>query len=110
MARSSTTGLSDNESLTFQVNESDQDTRLDAYLAAHIDSWSRARLQRLIADGDVLVNGRAAKGSYKLKTNDEIEVELTPPAAANFAPENLPLEIVFERSEERRVGKECRSR
>ena len=96
MVRSSTTGFSDHETLTFQVNESDRDARLDAYLAAHIDSWSRARLQRLIADGDVLVNGRAAKGSYRLKANDEIDVELTPPPAANFAPENLPLEIVFE--------------
>ncbi len=81
--------------LSFQVNEDDAGARLDAYLAAHIDSWSRARLQRLIESGDVLVNSKLAKASYKVAANDEIEVELTSAPAA-FAPENIPLEIVFE--------------
>jgi 23S rRNA pseudouridine1911/1915/1917 synthase len=86
----------DIEILTFEIDESDARARLDSFLAARIASWSRARLQRLIEDGDVLVNGRTAKGSYKLKTKDEIEVELTPSPSSVFAPENLPLEIVFE--------------
>jgi len=87
---------SDIETLIFQVNESDADGRLDAYLAAHVDGWSRARLQRLIDDGDVLVNGKTAKASLKLKPNDQIEAELTPSPAVSFAPENIPLEIIFE--------------
>jgi len=96
MARPPTTWSPDQETLTFQVNELDVDTRLDVYLAARIEGWSRVRLQRLIEDGDVMVNGRIAKASYKLRASDEVEAELTPPTAANFAPENLPLEIVFE--------------
>jgi 23S rRNA pseudouridine1911/1915/1917 synthase len=86
----------DISSLSFQVNESDAATRLDAYLAAHIDGWSRARLQRLIEAGDVLVNSKLAKASYKVAAQDEIEVELTPPPESNFTPENIPLDIVFE--------------
>ncbi len=86
----------DTHPLSFQVHESDAGARLDAYLAAQIDGWSRARLQRLIEDGDVIVNGKLTKASHKLKPNDEIEAELTPPPAASFAPENIPLEIVFE--------------
>ncbi|HEV7799303.1 MAG TPA: RluA family pseudouridine synthase, partial [Pyrinomonadaceae bacterium] len=78
------------------VNENDAGTRLDAYLSAHIDGWSRARLQRLIDAGDVLVNGKLAKASYKVSAADEVEVELTPAPASNFTPENIPLEIVFE--------------
>lgn len=78
------------------VAEADADTRLDAYLAARVEGWSRSRLQRLIDDGDVLVNRHTVKASYKLKAKDEIEVELTPPPAASFAAENIPLEIVFE--------------
>jgi hypothetical protein len=39
---------SDNEMVSLAVAESDADTRLDAFLAAQIDGWSRARLQRLI--------------------------------------------------------------
>lgn len=70
--------------------------RLDAYLASQIESWSRARLQRLIENEDVLVNGKVAKPSYKLREHDEIEVELIAPPADFFTPENIPLEIVYE--------------
>ncbi len=86
------------ETLTqaFRVAEEDAGTRLDAYLTARIEDWSRARLQRLIEDGDVLVNAQAAKSSYKLRAGDEIEVELTPPPSAQFEPEDIPLEIVHE--------------
>lgn len=87
---------SDNEMVSLAVAESDADTRLDAFLAAQIDGWSRARLQRLIEDEEVLVNGKPAKASYKLRPGDEIEVELTPPPAASFTPENIPLNIIFE--------------
>ncbi len=82
--------------ISLAVSESDAETRLDAFLAAQIDGWSRARLQRLIEDEEVLVNGKPAKASYKLRQGDEIEVELTPPPAATFTPENIPLNIVFE--------------
>ncbi len=53
-------------------------------------------MQRLIEAGDVLVNSKLTKASYKVASQDEIEVELTPPPASNFTPENIPLEIVFE--------------
>ena len=96
MKRTTVKSLSNLETLNFQVSESSVDTRLDSFLAAHIDGWSRARLQRLIEDEDVLINGKPAKPSSKLRAGDEIEVELTPPAAATFTPENIPLEIVFE--------------
>jgi 23S rRNA pseudouridine1911/1915/1917 synthase len=86
----------ENESLILEVDETDAGLRLDAYLAAHIDGWSRARLQRLIEAGDVLVNSKLAKAAYKVSASDEIEVELTPPPESNFAPENIPLDIVFE--------------
>jgi 23S rRNA pseudouridine1911/1915/1917 synthase len=70
--------------------------RLDVYLASQFEGWSRARLQRLIENEDVLVNGKVAKPSYKLREHDEIEVELIAPPADFFAPENIPLEIVYE--------------
>jgi 23S rRNA pseudouridine1911/1915/1917 synthase len=82
--------------LRFHVTTEDSGARLDAYLAARISDWSRARIQRLIEDGDVLVNGRTAKSSYKLRDRDEIEVELTPLASAAFAPEDIPIEIIYE--------------
>lgn len=84
------------DALSLTVSEGDEGTRLDAYLATRIDGWSRARLQRLIEAGDVLVNSKQAKASYKVSAKDEIEVELTPPPSANFTAENIPIDIVYE--------------
>ena len=82
--------------LSLTVAETDGGKRLDAFLAENIEGWSRSRLQRLITEGDVLVNEKQVKPSYKLHENEEIEVELVELAAAKFEPENIPLDIIFE--------------
>jgi 23S rRNA pseudouridine1911/1915/1917 synthase len=79
-----------------QIGPEHAGTRLDIYLASQFEGWSRARLQRLIENEDVLVNGKVTKPSYKLREHDEIEVELIAPPADLFTPENIPLEIVYE--------------
>lgn len=81
---------------TIIASPGDAGVRLDAFLAGYIEGWSRSRLQRLIEDGDVLVNGKQAKASYKLRESDEIDVELTEAPTARFEPEDIPLEIVYE--------------
>lgn len=88
--------LDTNNSLTFTVTEVETGKRLDAFLAERIDGWSRSRLQRLIDDGDVLVNDRKVKPSYKVRSADVIEVELTELPTTTFEPEDIPLDIVFE--------------
>jgi 23S rRNA pseudouridine1911/1915/1917 synthase len=86
-----------NEPLLFTVAPDEAGGRLDAFLAARVAGWSRARLQRLIEDGDALVNDRLVKPSYKLRTGDALEIELPPPALSeSFAPEDIPLDIVYE--------------
>jgi 23S rRNA pseudouridine1911/1915/1917 synthase len=92
-----TTNLND-QSSSFILNPSSLDSgkRLDAYLAEQVEGWSRSRLQRLIENGDVLVNGKEAKASYKLRESDELDVDLTEEPVARFEPENIPLDIVFE--------------
>lgn len=85
-----------NDLLAFTIDSESVGSRLDAYLAAKIPDWSRARLQRLIDDEDVLVNAKLAKPSYKLRINDEVEVELSAPPSASFTPEDIPLEIIYE--------------
>jgi 23S rRNA pseudouridine1911/1915/1917 synthase len=84
------------ETLTFKVDDENVDSRLDAYLASQIANWSRARLQRLIENEDVLVNGKSAKPSYRLRKDDELEVELSSPPSATFTPEDIPLNIIYE--------------
>jgi 23S rRNA pseudouridine1911/1915/1917 synthase len=84
------------DDIQLTVKSSDIGKRLDAILAEHIGGWSRSRLQRLIENGDVLVNEKEAKASYKLREGDEIDVDLTEEPAARFEPENIPLDVVFE--------------
>ena len=86
----------DSETLTFTVDDTNVNSRLDTYLASQIQNWSRARLQRLIENEDVVVNGRSAKASYKLRKGDEVEVELVASPAEIFEPQNIPLDIVHE--------------
>lgn len=87
---------SDHESLTFKIGPDDAGVRLDAFLASQIPRWSRARLQRLIENDDVLVNGKRSKPSYKVRENDDVEVELIAPVTTSFAPEAIPIEIIYE--------------
>lgn len=81
---------------TFEIDSHDAGQRLDAYLTSQIEGWSRARLQRLIDAEDVLVNGKPAKSSYKLRENDELEVELIAPPTTSFTPEPISIEVVYE--------------
>jgi 23S rRNA pseudouridine1911/1915/1917 synthase len=81
---------------TLTVTPDQAGTRLDAYLAERIEGWSRSRLQRLIEGGDILVNAKEAKPSYKIHDGDEIDIDLTEKPVARFEPENIPLDIVFE--------------
>ena len=82
--------------LSFKIGSDQAGARLDAYLASQIEGWSRARLQRLIENEDVLVNGKVAKTSYKLREGDEIEVDLVAAPTDVFTPENIPLDITYE--------------
>jgi len=70
---------------------------LDRFLAAAQTDLSRSRLQLLIRDGHVSVNGRAARASMRLRDGDRVEVEIPPAAAAvTLEPEDLPLAVVHE--------------
>ncbi len=71
-------------------------TRLDQYLAAHIEELSRARVQKLIDDGRIKVNGIIARASLKLKEGDLVEISLPPPEVLEAVAESIPLQIVFE--------------
>jgi len=85
------------ETISLLVPAEESGARLDAYLAAHIPGLSRARIQRHIEGGDVLVAGRAVlKPSHKLRPGEQVEIELSVPPTLAFAPENIPVEIVYE--------------
>jgi 23S rRNA pseudouridine1911/1915/1917 synthase len=83
--------------ITIAVLAEDAGKRLDQFLAAKVNSVSRARVQQLIAEKKVLVNGAAARASLKLRGGESVSVL----AEAQRAPikavaEDIPLEIVHE--------------
>jgi 23S rRNA pseudouridine1911/1915/1917 synthase len=84
------------ETINLQATMEDAGKRLDGFLAERIEGWSRSRLQRLIDDGDVLVNANVVKSSYKVREGDDVDIELTTVAPERFEPENIPLNVVFE--------------
>ena len=86
----------ENTILNFSVSPEDVGKRLDAFLAENIEDWSRARLQRLISEGDVTINQKDAKSSYKLRGDEEIEIELITPIVEAVEAENIPLEVIYE--------------
>ncbi len=70
--------------------------RLDRWLAARLPELSRARLQSLIEDGHVQVDGRPAKASRRLKAGQAVAVSIPEPVAAEPIPEDIPLRVVYE--------------
>jgi len=74
--------------------------RLDKFLVSRLPEFSRARLQGLIADGFVLVNGEPAKKSGQmLEAGAAVEVRIPPPVPSGLIPENIPLDIIFENND-----------
>jgi 23S rRNA pseudouridine1911/1915/1917 synthase len=57
---------------------------------------SRARVQRLVADGHVRVDGRPAKPAARLRGGERIDVEIPPPEPSEVMPQDLPLEVLHE--------------
>jgi 23S rRNA pseudouridine1911/1915/1917 synthase len=82
---------------TFSVRAEEAGARLDQYLAAKMAEVSRARVQQLIAQGLVQVDGKAAKASLRLRGGEDIRVH--GPAAVEplrAMAEDIPLDIVYE--------------
>ena len=82
--------------VSFQFQKENEE-RLDHFLVACLPEFSRSRLQGLIKDGFVKVDGLAAqKAGQKLERGDSVEVRIPPPVPSGLQPEDIPLDIIFE--------------
>lgn len=80
----------------FIVDDELQDIRLDKYLSSLLKEHSRTYIQKLIKDGNVLVNNNSCKANYKVEAEDRINVNIPEPVSANIEPENIPLNVIYE--------------
>lgn len=82
------------DSITVEISMPGE--RLDAYLRTQFPVVSRGTLQKLIDTGDIKVNGREVKPTYAPKAGDVISVIWPEPKKLDVAPENIPLNVLFE--------------
>src|ERR1700686_5383907 len=73
----------------------DAGRRLDLFVAQHIPLLSRTRIQELIREGHVHVNGQSARASHRVAAGESIEIAVLPRPALVAAPEDLPLELLY---------------
>jgi 23S rRNA pseudouridine1911/1915/1917 synthase len=71
--------------------------RLDHFIATQLEGVSRSRVQLLLDQGDVLVNGTQEKPSLKLRGGEQILITGEPrPAPLRATPQDIPLDVVYE--------------
>jgi 23S rRNA pseudouridine1911/1915/1917 synthase len=73
--------------------------RLDVALAARLPDRSRSFLARLLKDGAILINGKEAKPSYKVRGGERVEIEWPEPEVIEARPEAIPLDVLYEDSD-----------
>jgi 23S rRNA pseudouridine1911/1915/1917 synthase len=84
----------------FELRVTGESERLDRWLADQLPDWSRSRLQKLVEQGQVTLNGQICT-SKKATVQAGDRIHLTIPAATPLAlePENIPLDILYEDDE-----------
>jgi len=81
----------------FHVGSADHEIRLDVYLTSQVGTSTRSFVQRLIANGQVTVNGKIrTKAGFCLADGDIIQLNLPDPVCSEVLPESIPLDILFE--------------
>ena len=70
--------------------------RLDTFLAEKMEELTRSRIQKLVEEGCVTVNGVCARSNTRLRCGDVVEVDIPSPKQTQIEAEEIPLEIVYE--------------
>lgn len=82
----------------FTVAPGEEGLRLDLFLAKRESGLSRAQIQRAVAEGLVLVNGRPFKAGRRVKAADSVAIRIPAAKPSEARPEAIPLTILYEDS------------
>ena len=82
--------------MTLTATLEDAGKRLDAFVAERAQGLSRSAAARLIAQGSVTVNGKAADKNYRLAAEDGVDVTIPEAAEAAVTAQDIPLDVVYE--------------
>ena len=78
------------------IKKEEKGKRLDSYIASQDSEITRTSAQRLIEEGNILVNGKKQKVSYKVCENDIVTVEVSEPKEIELKAQDIPIEIIYE--------------
>ena len=81
---------------SFLIQESEQGERLDKFLSGKCEDLSRSYIQKLISESRVIVNGKAEKGSYKIRKNDLIKIIIPEAREPEIKAVEMDLDIIYE--------------
>ncbi len=81
------------------VQSNEKGVRLDSYIAGKKKDLSRTNVQRLIESGNILVNNKIQKISYKVQANDEISIVIPEAKEIELKPQDIKVDIVYEDSD-----------
>lgn len=80
----------------FTVSEEDAGERIDQYLSRLFADRSRSYIQKLINSGNVTIDDLPVKKSHLVDADDIIKIHIPPVELPEIAPENIPLDILYE--------------
>ena len=92
--------------LIIDVPDEETGERIDSFLSGKTD-FTRTRIQQLIKDRNITVNGKPTKSSYKIEENDEIIIEVPEVETTEIKPENIKIDIVYEDSDIAVINKQA---
>lgn len=92
--------------LIIDVSDEETGERIDSFLSGKTE-FTRTRIQQLIKDKNITVNGKATKSSYKIEENDEIAIEVPEAETTEIKPENIKIDIVYEDSDIAVINKQA---
>ena len=81
--------------MILEITENQSGERIDRFLADSQD-LTRSFIQKILKEGEVIVNGKSVKANYKLRKGDRIEFEIPEAVEPDIVAEDIPLSILYE--------------
>jgi 23S rRNA pseudouridine1911/1915/1917 synthase len=82
--------------MEFTVTSEDAGQRLDVFLVSQLPALSRSRIQALMVQGHVQVDGVARKTSHRVEPDEVVSVEIPEELPPGVEPESIPLDVLYE--------------
>lgn len=80
----------------YEIKEEQKGNRIDKLISNLEENISRVTIQRMIEEGNILVNGKKVRTSYKVTTGDIITIEKEEAKETDILPQEIPLNIIYE--------------